>query len=444
MESNLKATEVRVEQKETVDKDYPLTHVPMNARAGLLAVSAVLLGFTFFSPTMLAGAQIGAAFRLSDLMWILLLGSVILGLYVATMCAIGAKTGLTSVLLSRYTLGKVGAKWADFILGGTQVGWYAVTAAYMGFLFAKGLGMNESATAFTVFWAVVMGITAIWGFKGMEIVSYVAMPLILILVFWIPYLGIKQVGSWQALGAIEPAAQMSIAAAVTVIVGTFASGGTQASNWARFAKTPRVGFWAGLIAFLIGNGLMVFSGMIGALAYQKGDLVEIMIEMGITFWALIILTLNIWTTNNATAYAFGVAGAEFFNKPNKRPFIIGGIIIAIVLAVTGIYEHFIPWLVALGTFIPPLGGAIIGDFLFTWKKALPKIEYVEFKPLRLAPVCAYLIGTLAAYLGNKYGFGIPPLQGIVVAALFIPVMNSIFKAMGINDMHEIKENAEYV
>ncbi|MDC7227454.1 MAG: cytosine permease [Spirochaetales bacterium] len=428
-----------IKEEKVVDQDYPLGHVPMHARKGLLSIAAVLLGFTFFSPTMLAGAQLGAAFSLKPLMIILIGGSVILGVYVAVMCLLGAKTGLTSVLLSKYTLGKGGAKWADIILGGTQIGWYAVTSAYMGELFAKGLGMTGWSVTFTIFWAVVMGITAVYGFKGMEIVSYFALPAILILVIYIPYLGVKEVGGWGAMAALQPASTMSIGAAITVVVGTFASGGTQAANWSRFAKNGMTGFWAGLIAFLLGNGLMIFSGMIGALAFNNGDLVEVMIAMNITVLALIILTMNIWTTNNATAYAFGVAGAELFNKPNKRPFIIGGVLIAIVLAVTGIYKNFIPMLVLFGTFIPPLGGVIIGDFFFTYKGKLPDIETVEFKNFRIAPVIAYVIGSLAAYLGGRLGIGIPPLQGIIIAALMVPVINAIIKAAGVNDMHAIKE-----
>ncbi len=431
-------------KKKVVDSDYPLEQVPMSARKGLFSIAAVLLGFTFFSPTMLAGAQLGAAFSLKPLMGILIGGSVILGVYVAVMCTLGAKTGLTSVLLSRYTLGKGGAKWADIILGGTQIGWYAVTSAYMGELFAKGLGLTGWSVAFTVFWAVVMGITAVYGFKGMAVVSYFALPAILILVFYIPYLGVKEVGGWDAMAALKPASTMSVGAAITVIVGTFASGGTQAANWSRFAKTGMTGFWAGLIAFLIGNGLMIFSGMIGALAFNNGDLVEVLIAMNITVLALIILTMNIWTTNNATAYAFGVAGAELFNKPNKRPFIIGGLVIAIILAVTGIYKNFIPMLILFGTFIPPLGGVIIGDFFFTYKGKLPDIDRVEFKVIRISPLIAYIIGSLAAYLGGRFGVGIPPLQGILVAGLMVPVMNAVMKAFKYNDMHSIKSEFKEV
>lgn len=427
-----------------VEKDYPLSHVPKEARTGLIAVTGVLIGFTFFTPTMAAGARLGAAFQFSELIWILLAGSAILGVYVAVICAIGAKTGLTSVLLARYTLGSVGAKWADIILGGTQVLWYAITAEYMGILFARGLGLPGWEVFFMIFWSVIMGATALYGFKSMTIVSYVALPLMVALVVIVTWMAFQEVGSIEALFGVKPTATMSVTVAITVIVGTFASGGTQAANWARFAKDGKTAFVAGLLAFLVGNGIMVFSGMIGGFAFQTGDLIELMITMGLTFWALIILTLNIWTTNNATAYAFGVAGAEMFHKSNKAPFVIGGVIIATIIAVAGIGAYFIPMLNLFGTFIPPLGGVIIGDYLFTYRKSLPMIEDVKFKKLRFAPLVAYLIGCAAAYFGGVFEVGVPSLQGIVIAALAVPVINAVMRFTNYNDMHDVKEDAKYV
>lgn len=420
---------------QNIDKDYPLDHVPQSARVGLLSLSAVLLGCTFFSPTMVAGGQVAAAFGLNRFMWIMIVGNLILGLYVAVMSVIGTKTGLTSVLLARYTLGLGGAKWAGFLLGGTQLGWYAVSAAYVAEIFVRAFNMPNSYLFWAILWSLVMGFTAVYGFKAMEIVSYIAIPLILILTIWTPVLGIKAVGSWGALAAVAPSGDpMSVTTALTIIVGTFASMGTQVTNWSRFAKNTVVSFVAALVAFFIGNGLMVFAGGIGAIAFQQSDIVEVFLKMGIIFWALIILTINIWTTNDAAAYAFGVAGSEFFNKENKRPYIIGGVLIATVLAATGAYNFFIPFLVALGIFIPPLGGTIIGDYLFVWKSQMPNLKDVEFKTVRVANIAAYLIGTAVAYFTNKYAIGIPPLQGIAAAALMVPVMNSVIK----NDGHKVK------
>ena len=427
------------------EEDYPLTHVPMSARKGLLPVAAVLVGFTFFTPTMVAGTQLGAAFKFSDLILILLAGNLILGVYVACMCAIGAKTGLTSVLLSRYSLGTGGAKWSDVLLGGTQVLWYAITAEYMGQMFAVGLGLPGWRIFFIIFWAIVIGFSALYGFKSMAILGYIAFPLMVVLVVVVTWMAFRELGSIEAIFGDRNITQtMTFTAAITTVVGTFASGGTQSTNWSRFGRTAKIGFFAGFIAFFIGNAIMVFTGMIGGFAYQTADLLEVMILMGLIVWALLILTLNIWTTNNAAAYAFGVAGAEMFGKEKKAPFVIGGVIIATVVAVLGVGAYFIPMLGFFGTFIPPLGGIIIGDFLFSWKRRIPRLENVKFKVIRIGPLLAYAVGCAAAHFGAMYNFGVPSLQGIIVAIFCVPLFNAIFKALGVNDTHEVQEDAEYV
>ncbi len=132
------------------------------------SVMAVLLGITFFSPTMSVGAQIGTAFSFRDIILITLIGDLVLGIYVAVNCAIGAKTGLTSVMLCRYSFGIAGAKWADLLLGGTQIGWYAYVTAYVGQLFVSALRMPNSAVWFTLLWGLIFGITALFGYKAVN------------------------------------------------------------------------------------------------------------------------------------------------------------------------------------------------------------------------------------------------------------------------------------
>lgn len=123
-----------------VDHDYPVTPVPAHARKSLFSLAVVLLGFTVFTPTMLAGAELGNAFALADLMWVILLGSVILGTYVAVLGWIGARTGLTTVVMARYTLGTSGSRLASILLGGTQIGWYGVIIGTIGELTAQAVG----------------------------------------------------------------------------------------------------------------------------------------------------------------------------------------------------------------------------------------------------------------------------------------------------------------
>ncbi len=431
-------------KKITADSDHTLNNVPDTSRKKWLPIFVVLLGFTFLSTTMAAGANLGISFTLTDLIKILLVGSLILSMYTALISGISAKTGLNSVLLARYSLGTYGAKWADIVLGGTQVVWYAVQSAYMGDIFSRGLGLEEYFVPITIFWSLFMGAFALWGTKGMEIIGYLAVPPFLYLAYKLPTLGIEAAGGVGNLFLIEPLTTMTFSAAVTTVIGTFVSGGTNAPNWARFAKTPKQAFTASFLAFFIGTVVMVACGMIGGLAIQVGDMVEIMMNMGIIVMGVVILIFNIWTTNTATAYAFGVAASEFFNKPNKAPFVIGGLIIATIMAVTGIYNVFMSFLIALGVFIPPLGGIIIGDYFYSWKKVFPKIEFVRFRKARYANWIAYILSTVGAYVSSVYEVGIPSLNGIILAIIFVYVVNKIFESLKISDKHEILDDAEYM
>ncbi|MFD1040026.1 cytosine permease [Virgibacillus byunsanensis] len=429
---------------EYVDVDYTLTHVPLHARKNWVSIFVVLLGFTFLATSMAAGANIGVAFKMDELIQILIIGSLILALYVGFLCWISAKTGLNSILLARYALGKIGSKWGDIILGGTQVFWYAVQSAYIGTVFTQAFGLEKYYIPITVFFSLFFGVFAIKGTRGMEIIAYASMPAFIYLAYIIPSLSIESAGGIQELFLIEPkaTATMTFSAAVTITVGTFISGGTNAPNWARFAKTPKTGFIAGFLSFFVGTIVMVFSGMLGGIALQQGDMVEILISMGIVIMGVIILIFNIWTTNTATAYSFGVAGAEFFNKPNKIPYVFWGLIIATIMAAVGIYEVFIPFLSMLGIFIPPLGGLIIADYFYTWRKSFPKLENVKFRTVRYANLTAYLLATLGAYISSIFEVGFPSINGVFLVIVFVFVLNKTFEKLGISDLHEIVDEPE--
>ena len=417
MSSSTSSRQDVAEEAGAIDPDYPIDPVPQHARQSLFSVAIVLLGFTFFTPTMLAGADIGAAFPLSSLILVLVLGSAVLGIYVAVIGGIGARTGLTTVMMCRYALGTRGAKLASVLLGGTQVGWYGVTVATLASLTAGALGWEGQGVLILlmIVGGIVMGATAYYGYKGMYALSVVSVPLLLILAGWVTWRSLDEVGGWSGLGAIQPTETMTVAAAVTIVVGTFASGGTQAPNWTRFSRSPVSGFWACLIAFLIGELLMLGFGAIGALAFGQGDFVEVLYQLGLVGWGLVFLVANLWTTNDNTAYNFGVAGAEIANSRSKKPFVIGGVILGTLLAITGIYENLIDYLIWLGILIPPLGGVVIGDFLARWRRGMPSTESlpgVEWRNLAV-----YALAALAAWVSKETGFFIPPVIGIVVAVL---------------------------
>ena len=441
------------------DPDYPLDHVPKDERKGLVSLSAVLLGLVFFAGTMWAGAEVSAAMGFQEMLSAMVVGHIILGGYVALLCAISARAGLTTVLLARYSFGRIGAKWADLLLGGTQVGWFGVTIPMVAVPTATYLGLESAAmlSALIVIWGLMHMLTAYFGYDGMEKLSYIAVPFLVIVGVLSIVLALGEAGGVDSLLSQVGGGEMSFGLAVTIVVGTFISAGTQAPNWARFAINSRVAFWAGLIAFLVGNSFLFLSGAVGGAVYDvtpQGDLYEVLVAQGLATVGLIALILNIWTTNDNAAYAFSVAGAEAFDFDRKRPFVIAGCLLGIGLALAGADSLLLPWLELLGQYVPPLGAIIIADFMLCWRGSIPRMDDVQFTSVRWTSVLAYVAGCLVAVLTAGSVLpgltvaapipGIAALNGMIAAAIVHILGYYALEESGLLASHEIPADADRV
>ncbi len=394
--------------------DYPLSEVPKSDRKGLLSTSVLLLGFTFFTATMWAGGSLGKAFPFDELILVIVLGNLLLGVYAAVLAYIACKSGLNSVLMGRFCFGEVGSKLSDFILGFTQIGWYAWGTATVATVLVKTTGIpNWLEIPLMVAFGMLFCITAMLGYRGMDWLSRFAVPAMMLFIMISLYTGLIDIGGFDGLMAQTPTQSLSWAAAVTMIIGTFVSGGTQATNWSRFAKTPKIAVIATLAAFFFGNGLMVLTGAMGALIYQQADIVDVMIAQGFVILAVLMLLLNIWTTQDNTIYNFAVAGCNLLRTDKRRLVTVIGAAIGTMLAVGGMYNLLIPFLILLGTFIPPIGGVIMANFWLHHKGDYPKLSEQELPAFNWLGLGAYAIGSIAAYSSPV----LPPVVGVLAAAI---------------------------
>ena len=167
------------------------------------------------------------------------------------------------------------------------------------------------------------------------------------------------------------------------------------------------------MAFFIGNGLMVFVGAFGSLIYQQADMVDVLVSQGFMVIAVLMLFSNIWSTQDNTIYNFAAAGCHLLRTKQRSRVILTGASIGTLLAVFGMYEFLIPFLILLGTFIPPIGAIIITDFWLKRCHDSLSFEDVTFSKVNYAGLIAYSMGSGAAYLSQW----IAPIVGILVAAI---------------------------
>lgn len=407
-------------------EDYPLSAVPPDARKSFLSLAPILAGFTLYSGTLFAGGLVGPSFQFwPNLIGLIVLGNFILGLYAALLGFIAAKTGLTTVLMARFSFGSVGSRWVDFILGFTQVGWYAWGSALMAQLLNRLAGVPESWNWLIIlFFTYAFCSTAYFGYKAMDWLSRLAVPAMVVLMLWSLSIALGDGGGFAGLQATEISDSLPLNVAITIIVGTFVSGGTQATNWSRFAKSGKIGFWATLIAFFLGNGFLIFSGAFCAKVYGEPDIVQVMAQQGLVIGGLVLFFLNMWTTQDNTIYAFSIAGANMFRTSKRTLFVLGGATFALILAWGGIYEMLVSYLILLGTFIPPIGGIIMADYWIHRRGQFPALDDAQ-PAFNWAGVIAYVAASAIAYFSNTLSFGIVPINGIVSALVIYVVLSKV-------------------
>ncbi len=163
-----------------------------------------------------------------ELILVIVLGNLLLGVYAAVLAYIACKSGLNSVLMGgRFCFGEVGSKLSDFILGFTQIGWYAWGTATVATVLVKTTGIpNWLEIPLMVAFGMLFCITAMLGYRGMDWLSRFAVPAMMLFIMISLYAGLIDIGGFDGLMAQTPTQSLSWAAAVTMIIGTFVSGGT--------------------------------------------------------------------------------------------------------------------------------------------------------------------------------------------------------------------------
>lgn len=410
-----------MKKKFGVDFDFATTTVPQTARRGFWSLFVVMVGFTFFSASMWAGATLGHGLNLSGFIGALLIGGLILMVYTSTLAYVGSKTGLSMDLLARRSFGAYGSYLPSAMIGLTQLGWFGVGVAMLAYPIAGVI--NVHPWVIVVIGGLLMTSTAYWGIKAITILSFVSVPAIAVLGTISVTMASTEAGG--ILNVFSDTRDMTMFAGVAIVVGSFISGGTATPNFVRFSRTAKIAVITTAIAFFLGNSLMFIFGAVGGAFAGDGDIFHVMMAQGLLIPAIIILGLNIWTTNDSGIYSAGLGLTNITKVPRKFT-TLGSGILGTILAVW-LYYNFVGWLIILSTALPPIGVILALDYFFN-KEKYSKEEDTTLKVNWFA-IAGVVFGAIAAHiLGNVMGFGITAINGMVVAAIIYFIGEAVKKS----------------
>ena len=397
---------------ETVtDIDYADSAVDNQSKKGFLTMFMIMLGFTFFSASMWAGQQMAAGLDFYGFVGSLILGGIILGAYTGLLGYVGAKTGLSMDLLSKKAFGEKGSYLSSAMISFTQIGWFGVGIAMFAIPVSAEIfgGSTFAKWALVIIAGVCMTASAYFGIKSLTLISYIAVPLVAILGTVAMIMAVNQGNGTIIDQFAASSGSLTVIGGAGLVIGSFVSGGTATPNFTRFAKNAAIGTVATVIAFFIGNSLMFFFGAISYIFVGGNDIFEVMIRLNLFYMALLVLGLNIWTTNDNALYTAGLGLANIFHQKKKPMVLISGII-GTLLSVW-LYYNFCNWLNVLNCTLPPVGAILILSYFLNkevYEKDLPTEQVNWFA------VAGVILGAIVA---NVVSIGISSINGMIVAVI---------------------------
>ncbi len=404
--------------KTKVDFDYTAGKVAQAGRKSNLSMFMIMLGFTFFSASMWVGQQMAAGLDFKSFILAMLLGGVILGAYTGALGYIGAESGLTLDMLARRSFGTRGSWLPSAMISFTQMGWFGVGLAMFAIPVAKeimGLDVTPDhmpavGYVLVAIAGILMTASAYFGIKSLTLISYIAVPLVAILGTVAVILAVKRGDAGLIEQFSRGTKDLSVIAGAGLVVGSFVSGGTATPNFTRFAKNAKVGLWVTVIAFFIGNSLMFLFGAVSSIYAGGNDIFEVMLHLNLFYFAILVLGLNIWTTNDNALYSCGLGLSNIFGLSKKTMVLVSGLIGTV--AAVWLYWNFCDWLNVLNCTLPPVGIILILSYFCNRRKylddSMPQVN-----------VNWWAVGgvVLGAVVANLLKWGIPSINGMVVAAV---------------------------
>ena len=401
------------------DVDFTSGKVTKEGRKSNLSMFMVMLGFTFFSASMWAGQNLAKGLDFAGFIGAIILGGVILGAYTGTLGFIGAETGLTLDMLAHRSFGRKGSWLPSAMISFTQMGWFGVGLAMFAIPIAQELmglevtpdHMPYQGYILVAVAGILMTASAYFGIKSLTVISYIAVPLVGILGTVAMIMAVHRGDTTlvQQFAATNDGS-LTIIAGAGLVIGSFVSGGTATPNFARFSKNGKIGFWVTVVAFFLGNSLMFFFGAVSSIYVGGNDIFEVMLNLNLFWFAVIVLGLNIWTTNDNALYSSGLGLSNIFGFSKRAMVLIGGIIGTI--AAVWLYWNFCGWLNVLNCTLPPIGAILIISY-FMNRKAY-QTDTVEIKTVNWASVIGVVLGAVVA---NLLHWGIASINGMVVAVI---------------------------
>lgn len=429
LNNNVNNNEVKIDD---VTGDYGRSQVPANERRSLLSISLVTMGFCICMSGLFTGAAMANGLSLKNAIIATLIGNAIITVYSGLAANIGTKYGVSASMLSRHAFGRNGAKLIGLIIAISLTGWFSFQCGFFGqtiHAMFPGGGFLTGVRFAALWGGLLMMMTAIIGFKGLQILSNIGVPLLVVICIYGMFAAFSKFGGEMAI--VDAVAKLTIIDGIVMAIGSAAVAGVVQSDISRFAKNKTHCWLSTIIGYIGGNSFVIISGLVFMKASHAANLPDSMLAIGLGYLGLCVLIVSQWTTNDNNLYSSSLGLLQLIPNVKKKYITAALGIFGSVAGMFGIYSIYVPFLIFLGNVVPPISGVIIADYYFV-KKDYKFGEGTKYCSWNISAIISLIIGSV---FGMTIKLGITSINAMAVAFVAHLIISRIMKSKSEYGVH---------
>ena len=416
--------------------NYSREAVPVSDRRPAWALVNLTNGIYNTLPCYIVASSLvyGLGFSLgASIMWAALLIAAALAVVTAQ---IGAKTGLTTTNINIHTFGRKGSIAPNLIIFAGAVGWFGLTLGFFSIALDQGVQFlfnhDIPLWIYSLVSGVVMTVIVLYGFKGLDWLNRVAIPVLIAFLAWIAFDGVQTHSLSHVLSFPRaPGAEVAtIAAGLTAAIGAVIAGPCAMGDTMRFARNRRSGAVAALTAFGLVIPVILIMSAVPVTITGEADFIQNLLSLSLGIVPLLILIIATFTTNVLNVYVGSLSLSRLAPKMKERNATLICGFFGTLLALFGITDNVLAFFILIGVSFPPIAGVYIAHYHLEWKREGAGFDISRVPAARMRAVIAWLIGSGAAYLtqyNNDVSLTmISAIDGVAVSFLAYTAMHYFY------------------
>ena len=416
-----------MENSEITERDtsseFATTPVPPEQQVGWVRVAIISAMVAFSLPTFVAGAEVFLATDNQSGLVAILLGGTLLT-FIAALCgSIGARTHLSSYMLTRIAFGTQGAAFVNLAFALSLLGWFGVNIDLFSSasqLIARDVfGAQPPAWLMDLGAGVIMTVTTIYGFKAINTLSMWLVPVLMGVTAILFYQTATDHGLATVLNLEQPQT-ITLGYAVSSVVGGVIIGAVILPDITRFMRHWRGAVFTALLSYLVVQSIVMLAGGLAADVQGESDFLQVLLVMGLGWAAFVIVIAGSWVLNALNLYSATLSVEATWPRIGTTPLTLLLGAAGTLAAFANILDYFLDFLFYLAVVFVPVAGVIIVDHFVSRPHAYRPEQLATLRGWSPAGLSAWLCGSVVALLGEEGVItlsGMAAVDAIVVSAL---------------------------